>query len=432
MKKRRLILQGLLVWGAVLCILWIFLIATSLIPNEFLKDKFLESAYTIAQTDMFSYHDGSKMNGMADNYADSIWLNVAWYMGKDTPLMASVDTKYYDGGNGGEKEGLYLAIVEEDRKPNTDYTRYWHGTAGVIRFLHLFTDVNGIRIIGFLTIIGLAMLIMCLLIHSKKDILAICFFLSLCMVKVWNVRLSMEYQPTFIIGFLICALYLLYEKKGDRDLILLAVVSGTSISFFDFLTTETIGIILPLILVIAVRCIDERSGDFINNIKFILNQGIAWITAYGITFLAKWSIASVVTENNKFDLALNVASERIGGINSGTLELHPLLQKLSAPAANLSVWLGGNKRLSVVHISMGIGFILLYAIIVILCLKHGRKEHRDVIKVLAILGSIIIVRYFVLNNHSYMHAFFTYRGMINMFMALYSILIISKNKKVII
>ncbi len=425
MKKYKLILRGFFMWIGVLGSLWLFLIATSLIPNELIKNKLLKSAALIASTDSFSYHEGSKMNGIADNYADSIWLNVAFYMGKEEPVLASVDTKYYDGEKVGEKKGLYFAITEDNREANTDYTRYWHGTVGMIRLLHLVTDVNGIRAIGFLVTLCLAAVIMFLLISDGKDMLAISFFLSLCMVKVWNIRLCMEYQPAFIFGFFICILYMIFEKKGDDNLYLCSIAGGTGIAFFDFLTIETIVILLPLILVLTIRGMEKRMGSFYESIRFVIWQGVTWLGAYGMTFLAKWSIASVMTQNNKFDLAVNLAGVRISGMNSGTEKMGVVLQKLAALAANLSVLCGGGKRLSNTHITMGIGFMLLYVIIVILCLRFGKEESRDTTKILALLGSLIVLRYLALNNHSYTHAFFTYRGMLSMIMALFSIITIN-------
>ena len=210
MKKYKIFLQGFLVWLGVLGGLWIFLIATAMIPNELIKNNLLKSTYIIAGEELFEYYEGNKLSGIVDNYADSIWLNVAWYMGKDNPVLASIDTKYYDGEKKEEAEGLFLAITEEGRLANTDYTRYWHGTAGIIRILHLVTHVNGIRMLGFLITLFFAAIVMLLLIHDGKDLVAASFFVSMCLVKIWNIRFCMEYQPAFVIGFFMCVLYLLF------------------------------------------------------------------------------------------------------------------------------------------------------------------------------------------------------------------------------
>lgn len=428
MKKYKIFLQGFLVWIGVLGGLWFFLIATATIPNEWIKKNMLKSTYIIAKEELFAYREGSKMSGMADNYADSIWLNVAWYMGKEVPVRASLDTKYYDGEQNGEKEGLFLAVTEEDRMANTDYTRYWHGSAGVIRLLHLVTHVNGIRMLGFLITLLFAAIIMIFLIRDGKDLVAVAFFLSMCLVKIWNIRFCMEYQPAFVLGFLMCILYLMFEKKGDEYLIPLAVTGGTSIAFFDFLTTETVTIMMPLILVVTVRSMEKRVGDFKEGIKIIFAQGMAWGCAYGMTFLAKWLLATIIAGENKLNLALAWAGERIAGANTGTGDLSPVLQKLVAPLANFSVLFGANKRLSSTHIIGGIILILVFGIIVIICLKLGKKENKGTTLLLSFLGSLILIRFLVLNNHSYLHAFFTYRALISFFMAIFCIIIVNTNK----
>ena len=92
---------------------WLFLILSASIPNVKLQDNMIKSALAYAQEEAFSYCDGRKMNGISDNYADSIWLNVAWYMGKGNPILSTLDTKYYDGGEYGENIGLYLAVSDE-------------------------------------------------------------------------------------------------------------------------------------------------------------------------------------------------------------------------------------------------------------------------------------------------------------------------------
>lgn len=72
-----------------------------MIPNEALKDNFKKSADSYKNVAPYHFYNGEKWNGIADNYADIILLNVAWHMGKGNPMAASIDTGYYDGGDGG-------------------------------------------------------------------------------------------------------------------------------------------------------------------------------------------------------------------------------------------------------------------------------------------------------------------------------------------
>ena len=407
---------------------WTFLILSSCIPNEKIQENMLKSALAYAQEDAFSYCDGNKMNGVADNYADSIWLNVAWYMGKGNPILSTLDTQYFDGGEYGENIGLYLAVSEEGTQPNTDYTRYWHGTAGFIRILHLFTDVNGVKVIGFMAVLILAAVMILLLMRDKQYLLAAAFVLSLCLVKVWNIRFCMEYQPAFIIAFTLCILYFLFEKKGDRYLLFLSIAGGTLIAFFDFLTTETMTILLPLILVVTIRAKREVKLSFTENMYFVSSQGIAWVSAYAMCFLTKWSIASLLTGENKFMTAVRSVENRLNGVVSDGSEMSGLKQILAAPAANISILFGAQERIDVMLLIMGI-FLIVSVSVMGIFISFTDKKNKDTVYILLILGSVIIVRYLVLNNHSYMHSFFTYRGLISLFMALFSICILKLEKR---
>lgn len=414
-------------FAGTLFLLWLFLILSASIPNAKIQDNMVKSALVYAQEDAFSYCDGDKMNGIADNYADSIWLNVAWFMGKDNPILSTLDTQYYDGEKYGENIGLYLAVSDGQTQPNTDYTRYWHGTAGCIRLLHLFTDVNGIKKFGLLFILLLAVIILFLLLKEKNALLAAAFVISLCIVKVWNIRLSMEYQPAFVICFLMCILYLLFEKKGDTTLLFLSVAGGVLIAFFDFLTTETMVILLPLIFVITIRAKEKRKTPFVANMRFVISQFVAWGLAYAASYLIKWSAVSILTEENKFAAALQSVGERIGGPMSAGGEMNQFEQIFAAPAANISVLMGAQERIDGILLMVGL-FLIVSMILIGMLLLPG-KEDKNLTFTLLILGSIVILRYMVLSNHSYMHAFFTYRGMISLIMALFSIWIIHFNNK---
>ena len=407
---------------------WLFLILSASIPNAKLQDNMIKSALAYAQEDAFSYCDGRKMNGISDNYADSIWLNVAWYMGKGNPILSTLDTKYYDGGEYGENIGLYLAVSDEGTQPNTDYTRYWHGTAGFIRILHLFTDVNGVKATGFAATLILAAVIVFLLIKEKNTLLAVSFVLSLSMIKVWNIRFSMEYQPAFVLAFILCILYILLEKKGDRYLLFLSTAGGALIAFFDFLTTETVTILLPLIFIIMIRAKRNVLLLFAENLSFVIIQIAAWISAYAACFLTKWSMASLLTGENKFASAIQSVGTRVSGTIPAGSEMNRWEQMLAAPAANISILLGAEERID--GILLVLGFFLIVSLVVTgvyLCFQN--KERRGPALILLLLGCVILFRYIVLSNHSYMHAFFTYRGMMSLLMAVFSIYIIRLDLK---
>ena len=402
------------VFAVVLFLLWLFLFLSTLIPNDLIRDNMEQSALAYKERTAFEFTSGDKLNSVADHYADSIWLNVSWNMGKDSPLESSIHTDYYDGGELGENAGLYLSVTQEV-VPNTDYTRYWHGTAMFIRLGHLFTDVEGVKLIGFVAFLLLAFLSLFILVRKKHWDLAVMLALSLAAVQIWNIRLSMEYQPAFILAFVLVPLFLVLERRGDHWLTVLSVVSGTAVAFFDFLTTETVTILLPLALVVSVRAKENRLGSLKETLLLLLKCGICWAASYGGAFIVKWLIASMVTNTNAFETALSSVAERMGN----KVEMYADKPKsiFSAVAANLSMLFGSEMRVEAGRTTLGIIFFVL-VLLSAWYLFRGKAKKPVLAAALLILGAVVLIRYFVLNNHSYLHSFFTYRALVTPVFAL--------------
>lgn len=414
MKKRKQIAIHVAMFALLLAIFWLLLILAALIPNQAIHKNMTQSALYYKDRDAFAFEKEGRWNSISDNYADAILLNVSWHMGKGKPFTATLDTWYYDGETMGENVGLYRSVTE-GIEPNTEYSRYWHGTAVLVRFLHLFLDVKGIKLCGFLGMLVLALGTLGILVKHRQIELAVALLVSMAAVQIWNVRLALEYQPAFLLGFLFCILYLWLERKGDSWLTLLSVAGGVAIAFFDFLTTETVVLLLPLILVVAVRAKENRLGDFKTNLRLLSGCGICWLSAYAGTFLVKWTAASLATGSNKFLLAFTSVEERMTGSLSGEGSDNSLLRIPQAVIANLTMMFGGEHRVEPGRVAVG----LLLAVLLLGSLLYlfYKKSNLCAIKLLVLLGSVVFLRYSILNNHSYLHEFFTYRALISPSMA---------------
>lgn len=423
MKKRKQIAIHVAVFAALLAIFWLLLILAALIPNQAIQENMVQSALYYKEKDAFAFEKEGRWNSISDNYADAILLNVSWHLGKGNPFTATLDTWYYDGETMGENVGLYLSVLEDEIQPNTEYSRYWHGTAIVVRFLHLFMDVRGIKLCGFLGMMLLAFGTVGILVKHRQAELAVALLVSMAAIQIWNVRLSMEYQPAFLLAFLFCILYLWLERKGDSWLTLLSVAGGVSIAFFDFLTTETVVLLLPLILVVAVRAKENRLGDFRTNLRMLAGCGVCWMSAYAGTFLMKWTDASLVTGSNKFILAFSSVGERMTGSLSGEGSDNLFIRIPQAVIANLTMMFGGENRIEPGRVVVGLFLATLILGSLLYLFYH--RGNPTAIKLLMLLGSVVFLRYIILNNHSYLHEFFTYRALISPIMAVLAGLVLS-------
>ena len=208
------------------------------------------------------------------------------------------------------------------------------------------------------------------------------------------------------ISLIACIFFICLEKKGDTALTVLSVIFGAITAFFDFLTIETLSVLLPLLLVFIIREQENRLGQLRENLLLSVKCGGCWAAAYAGTFLVKWTAATVVTGENKFEAAISSAEKRF----VGTAEELPFFKQLFfAPLANLSTMFGGEERVDGGRIVVG---LLLTALVFggIYFIFRRRKANKPVTLICLILGLLPYLRYMVLNNHSYLHEFFTYRA----------------------
>lgn len=385
------------------------LILTSLIPNGKIRTNMFGSAEQYNGAAPF--YQSAGRNSVTDNYADVILLNVLWNIKSDDPFVSSLDTKYYDGDDGvtdrGENYGLFSAVFE-DTPPNTDYSRYWHGSVIFIRPLMLLGDVRVVKLAGIIFALLFLIIDCIMLIKRGQKFGAAALVISFLAVQMYNIRLSLEYMPTVLICLGMLPFFVCLEKRGDVPLSVLSVICGTMTAFFDFLTTETLTVLIPLIIIMMIRKNEGRFEGFKRELATFAKCGVSWVCAYLCTFLVKWAAASIVTGENKFTAAISSAEVRVNGEAE---ELSPVMQMILAPLANISAMFGGYERVSPANIIAGLFITAAISAGIFFIFRRGEKgSGKGFVWLMLVLGLVPYLRYIVLNNHSYLHEFFTYRA----------------------
>lgn len=403
------ILKCIGVFFITIAALWVLLILTSLIPNGKIRTNMFGSAEQYNGAAPF--YQSAGRNTVTDNYADVILLNVLWNIKSDDPFVSSLDTKYYDGDDGvtdrGENYGLFSAVFE-DTSPNTDYSRYWHGSVIFIRPLMLLGDVRVVKLAGIIFALLFLIIDCIMLIKRGQKFGAAALVISFAAVQMYNIRLSLEYMPTVLICLGMLPFFVSLEKRGDVPLSVLSVICGTMTAFFDFLTTETLTILIPIIIIMMTRKNEGRFEGFKRELATSAKCGVSWVCAYLCTFLVKWTAASIVTGENKFIAAIFSAEVRVNGEAE---ELSPVMQMIFAPLANISAMFGGYERVSPANIIAGLFITAAISAGIFFIFRRGEKgSGKGFARLMLVLGFVPYLRYIVLNNHSYLHEFFTYRA----------------------
>ena len=189
------------------------------------------------------------------------------------------------------------------------------------------------------------------------------------------------------------------------------LITGIITSFLDFLTTETITLLVPLLLLIAVKN-DHIDGDsqFKKYAKQNLLYSVLWGIGYSGMWISKWLIASVVLNINAFQYVSEHIKHRTVGDTGISLDGYS----------------GGSLRRNIGCLfpletgTFGKIIVIAMVCIAIYIAYVYRREKINTGKVLMyfVISLLPYVRYLVMYNHSYLHCFFTYRAQITTVMAL--------------
>ena len=410
MKKNvRTILLCLACWAAVLAVCFGLLCAAAAVPDKSINDNLLKSSEKLAAKSPHGTSIGSIYHGIQDNYADAVLLGVAANMSSDNIVEAAIDTKYYDDGYG---PAVGIKATLNGKQANNDYTRYWHGSLILVRPLLALTDIDGIRIILSVIISLLIALNIFIMIRRKHIAACVIFGVSAVLIQFWFVFTTIEYMSVFIIMLAVLPLYVKFADN-TRTLVIISAGVGTLTAFADFLTAETLTLLVPL--TVAFFIVAEK-GEKPNNKKSLLRSAAcaaAWVDAYLLTFVAKWLAASALLGRNMSEVAVAAAAERFSGMEDEITS--PIELFFSSLGANFSMLSPVSDKINVIAILI---WIAVFAAVCVFIYRSNKRTHNLPKITMIIIAAVPVVRFCVLMNHSYLHNFFTYRALMPSIMAI--------------
>lgn len=383
----------------ILCL--ISLVLVTMLPDNKVKEHCKEIAKSYAQekTIIPEIKMGIS-NTMLDNYANAKSISIIYSLDREKPLSSVLEAKYYEENMKSMTKCL-LELVNGEKEPNQEYTRYWHGYIVILKPLLMFFNENGIYIfIGIILLSLILLIIKELWKIDKRTIIA--FIIGLYMITIWVVPICFEYMWAIIMSFVISLIVLKKDNGENKKIYYYFWITGILTCFFDFLTVELLTVLLPLMFIFIKRNKEGKLGGFKEIIIFIIKSLIIWGLGYILMFVVKWIIASIVLGRNCIIEAIEKAEVRvngqIGNIPNGKIWLEVIRKNFN----NLQPIFYIRKKYIV--------YVLIPTITIIMLLinKYKNKTNTYVYS-LIILGLIPYIRYSILLNHSYRHFFFTFR-----------------------
>ena len=399
----------------VLCLLFAIMVVSALIPREAVRPKMLESAeYMCERQSTFLVRDFLTAS-VIGRYADCITISIAYYLDENHPVESAMWTSFY-GAHTSRMNELLLEGISEDLSPNQEYLRYWHGSSAVIRFLHLFWNIRTIYIFHAILMAGLYILLLYLLIRNGMLPETLAFTLSMVIVSVWYVPLCLEYTWMFLV-MLVAAILAIRSSLDCRysHIGVFFLVTGMVAAYLDFLTTETLTLLIPLLFILRIR---SRQGMG-ENWAIMVKSCISWGIGYVGMWVSKWILASVILNQNVMPMVIDHIDERL----NGSFGLSGLAFIKAAIARNLKCLFPYEYGIS--------GAVLVFVfivVVVIIPVARNRvtireKINKQIIPVYVFIATVPFIRFAVLRNHSYAHRFFTHRALASSILALCFIVI---------
>ena len=374
------------------------LTASALIPRSALYDNMVSSARLLCQNRVFYNIFDDVESSKIDRYADSILLSISYQLDSEDPLGSAMRTAYYYTPYENENVNFRLSL-ENGFEANTQYMRYWHGSAIFVRLSHLFTDIKGMYVISALLIINLTALLLVLLIKNRYFVCAVGVVCAFAAVSIWFVPFSLEYTWVFIVTLVMSVITVPLARKNKEGVLLaLFLVCGMVTNFLDFLTCETLTLLMPLLIAVYIR-----RGENVKNMWFSIKSAVLWGIGYVGIWVTKWISAAVVMGEDVTPYLSGHIAERFGVKDE---ELSPLFI-LEGLWKNITCLFpagyGPWGILASVVILVGLAY---------LCFVYRKKGADGKAMLLyAVIGAVPFVRFIVLHNHANLHFFFAYRAL---------------------
>ena len=391
-------------------LLLIALIGVAKIPKSTIRSNMIETAEYLSTKPATHFAVNGIRSSSIDWYADSLLLNIAYNL-DDQNTMESVMWTPFSGYTNQHVSQYLLESARDGLEPTQEYLRYWHGSAVIVRLEHLFLNIRQIYFLHAVIMAALCIWLLRMLISAGLQQEGIAFLLSIICASIWFVPFCLEYTWVFLVMLVFSVIAIRAALRNQYDgMGSLFLVVGMVTVYLDFLSTETVTLLIPLIFVLRIR---ERN-NFSDNWGFVLKNSALWLFGYAGMWAMKWLIASIVFHQNVMPYVKGHIEERIGG--SVHLPLWQfLIQAITRNTSRLFPFDYG-----LIGAIIFLFCVMMFVIYPIYTRKIGlrMKIDRKQTMLYLCLSLVPYVRYLVLHNHSWRHCNFTYRAQASTIFAL--------------
>lgn len=282
---------------------------------------------------------------------------------------------------------------------NNGYYRYWMGGIPVIRFLLIFMNYTGIRYLNVFVIFTLFGMVYSQMSQHISKIFAFLFAFVLMMIQFWIFPLSLQYTPVYVIT-MITILVLIWAKRSGKmtltNVVFASFIVGSVTNYFDLLTAPLLTFGLPFFVWFVLKY-KNQEAHFMTTIVETFSLGLSWLIGFALTWVSKWTIGTLLLEDNVFKSAIQQIFLRTEGTEGEVLNFSEIM----------------NKLLSTMFPNYVLPILLLIFLAWLIAWFTAKKPMNAFMNngVLILISIVPFVWFFILQNHNQHHYYFTYRNL---------------------
>lgn len=362
----------------------VFAVLSCMVPDQGIKTNIANSATQLAGEGLYPNAVISVKQCQIDNFTDALIMNQIYSIDRKHPLKSAMKmVRGEETGQGWNQTGLLLRMVNGESLKEQPYARYWHGNTLLFRPFFMFMDFNLIRLWLFAISTLLMVALVCVYYREAGLLktLALAFgFVATC---GFVTQFSMQFFP--ILAITVITSLIVVKRGGSSDLGMLFFVVGSLACFFDLLTTPLLTLGIPLAVMLSLN--REEPVQIKHRLLEFIRLAFLWGLGFGLTFVTKWGLATLVSGYNVVSDAIDTGLYRLG-------------------ADEFTRWDAVSENFKMLNLPMIITVVL--SLIVLMVVSHHKFNWKKAILFL-LIGLTPYLWYLALANHSYLHWWFTYR-----------------------
>lgn len=371
------------------------LLGVFLLPTEPMRENANESTLIFESSGTYPYMIQGYNGSILDNFTDSLMLNNA-VTAKEASVVDRA-MQVYRAQDDSDYVQSFIKYANTGVYENTDtYARYWHGYLVTLKPMLLLFNYSQIRLIN-VALFALLGLTACLLIWKRTSLkYGIGFIIALLFTVPIVIPFSLQFSTIMYITLITLICMLLFHEKLNKNnrYIYFFLAAGMVTSYMDYLTYPLAVLGVPMVMLMILSNGETLKKKIIKIVLLSVCFGIGYVGMWG----AKWVIGSLLTGKDIIGNAMETVANRTGmeAVNVGEITVLDVFSK------NLSMI--GNLPFKIIAIATLLVEVMFIAV-------KGIPFKEAVVKAIPFLlvACMPFAWQIVASNHSFEHAWFTFR-----------------------